>query len=99
MASATKFLPEQDLITTLHDNSHNEWDERDHDNGLGASGMDVRDMSRMGKTQEFRVSNREPRRKKKKQKKTCLTVQRSFRPLAALSFSAVLQATWEFILM
>lgn len=24
---------------------------------------------------------------------------RNFRPLAALSFSAVLQATWEFILM
>lgn len=26
-------------------------------------------------------------------------LKRNFRPLAALSFSAVLQATWEFILM
>ncbi|KAH8693565.1 amino acid/polyamine transporter I [Talaromyces proteolyticus] len=72
------------LITELSDNesvnaaSKSPIDRDGDGDDLGASGADMQDMRRMGKTQELK---------------------RDFRPLAALSFSAVLQATWEFILI
>ena len=97
MAVASKFPTEPDIITTLDDTPRNECSKYNDVDHLGASGVDVRDMTRMGKVQELKVN-------------TYVVLlwgkelvpdheQRAFRPLAALSFSAVLQATWEFILM
>lgn len=60
--------------------------------------QDQDDMTRMGKIQEFKVL----RIWFVLVRHNCFRLtssKRNFRPLAALSFSAVLQATWEFILM
>jgi hypothetical protein len=65
---------------------------------VAATVLDDNDMQRMGKIQELKVCVLSPWLR-------CLNrsihilEQRNLRPLTALSFASVLQATWEFMLM
>jgi hypothetical protein len=56
MASTKKLSAEPDIITSLNDEPRTGLTEYNDTNRLGASGVDVRDMTRMGKTQEFKVN-------------------------------------------
>lgn len=61
----------------------------------GFTPNDRKDMSRMGKTQELRVYAI-----RHSAAHISLTVgQRDFRPLSALSFTVILQGTWEVLLV
>ena len=67
----------------------------------GHTRNDQRDMHRMGKRQELIVSelHQDQSSIAWHGDSADLFVQRNFRPLSALSFAVVLQATWEFMLM
>ena len=63
--------------------------------------LDDHDMQRMGKIQELKVCrpNVAPLPRSKSPSMLTFLDQRNMRPVAALSFASILQATWEFILM
>lgn len=78
----------------------------DHDVPATQKGtvLDDHDMQRMGKIQELKVcqlSKPKPPFPDRMVEPLSLTFldQRNMRPVAALSFASILQATWEFILM
>lgn len=66
--------------------------------GFGSAKTDKKDMSRMGKEQEFRVS---PAWLILPSIVECVLTrgQRVFRQVSLLSFTAILMATWEFVLL
>ena len=86
-------LPRQLALDRVHD------DEVDDSYHGQFTRNDRRDMGRMGKVQELRVSDCDGVHWDCVSAKYYLFVQRNFRPFSALSFTVVLQGTWEVLLV
>lgn len=86
-------LPRQLALDGVHD------DEVDDSYHGQFTRNDRRDMGRMGKVQELRVSDCDGVIGFATRLNICMFVQRNFRSFSALSFTVVLQGTWEVLLV